>query len=177
MKNAARAMLWAAILLVNGTLYAQEDLHPLELQISGPNIVVKSGAEIPIDVDVRNASTKDVPVYRVFGDKTGIGYEIEVFDNSGKRLNKLADAAKCFSVGMPQSEIPCKRTAISGLLKPGQSFSDEIVISKQYDLSAPGDYRVIIERLGYLDDETSSDEPHSIGVSNELTITVKLEAN
>lgn len=113
------------------------------LSLEGPHEPLKSGAELRLHVTVKNTSDRTIGFVRSPGPvpEEAFRYEIEVRDATGRSAPPSTYLR----------ELKNKTTIISGSnlahwLKAGESFVDEVDITKLYDLTKPGKYTVAVAR-------------------------------
>jgi hypothetical protein len=120
---------------------AEEPLFSLTIApITAP---LKSGAELRVHVTVTNTSGSMIGFVRSPGPnpEEGFRYHVDVRDQEGTPappstyVRELKDKNKVDF-----------QSSIAHWLKPGESFTDEILVTKIYDLSAPRTYNILVSR-------------------------------
>ncbi|HTX36141.1 MAG TPA: hypothetical protein VME43_14020 [Bryobacteraceae bacterium] len=161
------------------------------ITLSAPQTVFKAGSEVKIRLVFKNISSGEVP----YGRTLGIGVEphgeflndVEVRDAKGDSMPKTdyyralrgdreaaARLAGALNSGKPSGPVHVvigfNYSMTAYMLKPGESREEDIVVSKLFDLSKPGQYTVTASRrlLDYDNDPRSK----IIAKSNALTITI-----
>jgi hypothetical protein len=132
------------------------------LKLNPPEGVLKSSSEIRLYVSVKNVTDHEVVLVRSPGTipEEQLRYQVDVRDSDGKRPQETP-YFKDFN--SPSAIV--RTSNIGYYLKPGESVTDAIVLTKLYVLKAPGKYRVWVSRA----------IPHSDGVvvkSNEIWIAI-----
>jgi hypothetical protein len=129
------------VCLVTASLWGAKQLF--SLSIAAPSEPVKSGVELRLSVTVTNTSDRTIGFIRSPGllPEEGYRYEIEVRDAGGHPAPSSAH----------MRDLKNKTTAtfesnVARWLKPGESFVDEIDVTKFYDLSQPGKYTISVAR-------------------------------
>lgn len=183
----------AAALCELAPAHPQADQTPFSITIDAETNVFKAGSEVKIRLIFKNISSGEIPYERTPG--TGIETNgeffshVEVRDSKGHLapetryyrmlLGKTDDGARLAatkkSSAAAASERPAPRPAIGGsftghLLKPGESREQEIIVSKLYNLSQPGQYTISASRR--LSDITTDPNSKIVAKSNTLTISV-----
>ena len=127
---------------------------------TGPDAyTVKAGSRVFITVHLTNVSKRTLSLGHDADSRTGIsfGHEYEVRDTSGNSaLKRTVGHVGSASHGWPGQN-----------LKPGESMDingDEV--SRQYDLSQPGEYTIQLSRA------VSNDPKDGAAKSNRITVTV-----
>ena len=167
---------------------------PFSITISASDSDFKVNSEVKIRLVFKNTSTEEIPYMR--GPGTGVEPHgefftiVEVHDAKGElvpqtryhRLLRGKDdtnanraAPEKSGAAQPTLERPEPRPLIwrsfSGImLKPGESRDEDIVVSKLYDLSQPGQYTISASRR--LSNVTT--DPHSKLVAKSNTLTIRI---
>jgi len=131
------------------------------VEISTPTPVAKAGAEIRIDVKVTNESDGTIWLMKALGPdgQAESANGVEVYDGLGKRLPWAVDHPMIWS----------SRKGIR--VAPGKSENDFLILSKLFDMNAPGKYTVIVrQELPPMDSASGKDTIYV--PSKPLTITV-----
>jgi peptidyl-Lys metalloendopeptidase len=145
---------------------AAPPLAPFTLSIASVSGSIKSGDQVKINATVRNTSSKDV---QLLTDTRGteVIYRVDVKDEGAKAppdgklkrdLKGLEDPAYL------TPDTPTHFGVYVLTLKPGESITDPIIISKLYDMTRPGKYSIQVERR----DENS----YIFVKSNVITVTI-----
>ncbi|HEV2195701.1 MAG TPA: hypothetical protein VGR55_08965 [Candidatus Acidoferrum sp.] len=150
-------------------LYAASPAHstttPFSLTIATPKEPLKAGAELRLLVTITNTSNRKISFVTSPGPipEDWILYEIDVRDEQGRSVALSSDLR-----GM-DPRVPINygsRTARS--LAPGESFVDQVTVTRFYDLTPPGQYTISVAR--------SMPPRQNLGngtiKSNAMTITV-----
>lgn len=102
------------------------------LRISTPQAVVETGNEIPVIVDLYNASMTAFEISRLVGEPAN-SYLISVVDlKSGNELQELESAR--FRGGSFSSAI----------IGPKETRNESFILNREFDLSNPGRYAIKI---------------------------------
>lgn len=159
-----------ALLLAGG----DDKSAPFTITISGPNQPVEEGAEVRIHVVLTNVSGRPVSVQRSPSPELAeFYYTVRVRDEHGPEA-KMTDYGRAASKGQYQG------SQMLILLRPGEEDEENTVLSKQFDMSAPGTYTIQLERAISRDPKDgsfmavkSAHEPKDgIVKSNQITITL-----
>ena len=109
---------------------------------------MKSGSEVRLKTVVTNITEHEITIGTFLSggspDTTGHGFTFNVRDESGAepRLTKLG---RLQIRGEGEDEVIGK--IIFRQLRPSEALLNEIVITKLFDLSRPGNYTIQVERL------------------------------
>jgi hypothetical protein len=188
------SFLLAAVLAELPLVFAQSHIVPFSITITSDTNIFKVGSEVRIRLVFKNTSAQDIPYVR----KPGTGIEtqgeffsdIEVRDAKGELapdtkyhqlirgkhdISPTPSARKKTGAALPSSDIPEPLPRIGGsfmtiMLKPGESREEDIVVSKLYDLSKPGQYTISASRR--LSDVLTDPNSKLVGKSNTLMITI-----
>lgn len=132
--------------------------------ISPEEPTVKVGSPVWVVATVENKSDHGLPVYRAISndmDQGGWVYTVDARDDKGVARPET----KFYRFAQGRDPEVAKRTSgWATKLKPGETMADRVNVSKLYDLSQPGKYRIQFQRL---DPETKT-----LVKSNEITVTV-----
>jgi len=187
----SRGCLVVESVLALGVALAQSDQVPFSVSIAAESNVFKAGSEVKIRLTLRNISNEEIPCARNPGprvDRLGEFFaEVEVRDSKGNlapetkyyRLirGKADPAMKSAALEKPVkgSAHPQPQALFGGsvavlMLKPGESQDADIVVSKLYDLTQPGEYTIsAARRFSQLETDPRS---KIIAKSNTLTISI-----
>lgn len=153
-----RKILGLAILpsLIIATIVAAQTSKPaFTLTISTPQTTVKSGADVPLNIEMKNTSGQGIFYGMPLGQKQSM-YKLTVVDAAGTAVAMNPDATV--------RDGPRAGSIFSAALRPGESLKTQQTLSKEFDLGRPGTYTVQAQRY----DGTSG-----ITVkSNTITVTV-----
>jgi len=158
MKRASACIVW--LLAVAGFAVAQSAPAPVPflLTIAAEQLVVKSGSEVVIDIALKNTSNHDLILAECNIDGLDQYLSADVRDERGQP----ADGINCdkiqFSRGCAHErgllvETASRRLTCSPVagrvLRPGESLSSKVPVSKLFDMGVPGKYTIEIERANY----------------------------
>jgi hypothetical protein len=148
------------ILEANQLLKAEE--REIGLKLNPPEEVLKSSSEVKLYVSVKNLTDHEVGIIRSPGKipEEQIRYNVDIRDSDGKRP---AETSYFKDLNSPSTFV--QTSNIGYYLKPGESVTDVIILTKLYVLKVPGKYKVWVSR---------SFPKSQMGVvkSNEITITI-----
>jgi hypothetical protein len=106
--------------------------------ISTPEAIVSAGSDVKLKVIFANNTGKDLH-YGVGGPgRGGPAFDIDVRDSEGKPVPETAYGLKMHGKD-PHPWAGSVFTVTSG---PGKTMEEELILSKEYDLSKPGKYTV-----------------------------------
>src|SRR6185437_3433787 len=109
---------------------------PLALRISTRDSTVRAGAEVVIHVTLVNHTTRDVVVPAVSTPgQAETHFQISVHDAKGRPAPPTA-----YARNEARRPIPGSYGIVR--VKPGESYSDDIVLTKLFDLTRGGDFTV-----------------------------------
>jgi hypothetical protein len=108
-----------------------------QLSAKAENELVKSGASATLRVRIKNVTKKDLYLAEAGIEKD---YIVRIFSDT-RRTIPLTEHGKVL-----QSTRGDVYMNLSLLIKPGEEREDVIDISKIYDMKAPGNYSVVLER-------------------------------
>jgi hypothetical protein len=113
------------------------------LAIAPSTVTLKSGAELRLRVTVTNTSDRRIGFIRSPAalPEEGLRYNIDVRDPQGQSAPPSASARQ-----LSKNTTVILGSNVARWLNPGESFVDEIDITKLYDLSQPGKYSIAVAR-------------------------------
>lgn len=170
-------MLYAAVALILACLGAPEG-QTLEFEeIKRPSLTmsialrqntVDPGAEIILNVELTNVSSKEVQVLRV-----GSGppqYAFKVLDQNGKAApltplgTAMVNGRLCYRARSGETRCIIGSSISENHIAPGEKWPDAFPLSEYVDLGQPGQYTIRLERT----------DPHTkrLVESNSVTLTV-----
>lgn len=131
--------------------------EPFTLFIAPTKATVMQGADARVEVTLRNISDRQIAMSK----SDGSAYLVEVRDGQG-RVARDTDLGR--KLKDPGTVVVSSAPILP--LKPGESLKDEIVVSKLYEMSGPGQYTVSVARP--VPGELGTGLVHS----NTITITI-----
>jgi len=130
------------------------------LTIAAEHDTVQVGAEIKVKVVLKNTSASDIKVHYLMesdhAENADIRTEVRGADGNLARFTHYGELVYYFG---PVSPVHLWYK----LLKPGESLTGAIIINNQYDLSAPGEYTIFVQR---------KDDAGVMAKSNTIKVTV-----
>ena len=136
----------------NGTGNQTEE--PFSIVITTPDATVRPDGDVAIKIRLTN--TSDHPINASYQVIWGIneGYKYEVRDTNGNVLPRKEQK------GGAEGSLRFRT------LNPGESLQNNVVLSRVYDMSSPGEYVIQVSR------NISGNETDGVVKSNKLKITV-----
>ena len=136
--------IYLSTLVLLSALSASADKQLFSLGIDAPSEPLKSGAELRLHVRVTNTSDRAITFIRSPGliPEEAFRYEMEVRDARAQSAPRSAYVRKLESAQTVTEEI----SKYAYKLKPGESFVDDVEITRFYDLSRPGKYTISVAR-------------------------------
>ena len=113
------------------------------LTITAPAFTIKVGTDLHLRATVTNTSDRTIGFIRSPGTEPeeGFRYEIDVQDAQGQPAPPSA-----YVRDLQNKKTVTFESRVARWLKPGESFVDEIDVTRLYDLSHPGKYTISIAR-------------------------------
>jgi len=123
---------------------------------------VKAGSVVEVKVEEKNISDRDVPGADAFSPSTTF-CRWKVRDNLGKQVPMTEYGLKANHLASPDG-VPriSSGSSFSSPLGPGQTMTQNLALSKEYDLSNPGKYAI----------QAISSDGETDVKSNTITLTV-----
>ena len=140
----------------------------LSVTISAAHDSFRTGAEVKLEILLANLTDHQIEIGRFnHPDGPDIEYSFDVRDRQGRKVPLTRYRRSLHGTpGKRDDRHDCGDCSGSGQdLDPHEKTSDEIVISKIYDLRQPGTYTVQVSR-------PQGDESHMIVKSNLITLTI-----
>jgi hypothetical protein len=143
---------------------------PFSLTITTPTgETVKAGSPMGLLVVTTNTSGRNILLWaeRADREQAGSGYQIDVRRTNGTPPDTDFGQRAKARTDVPRDATSAQFVDQSGekfVLKPGESWTDTILVNDLYDLRQPGDYTIQVERF---DPATST-----MVKSNTITVTV-----
>jgi len=140
-----------------------------KITLSTENDTVASGKPVQVKVTVTNVSEKRLTLVRnAVRDRGGFDYKFEVRNqekDSPVPETRLHRAIKGRDdAAFRTSETPVSGSLVFSDMKPGQSITDTVDLSRLYDLAAPGKYVIRARRVDRQSGETVKSTPITITV-------------
>ena len=131
----------ALIFLIMPVVFADEALFSLTL--AAPTAPLKSGAELRLLVTVTNTSDRTLGFIRSPGEipDEWFRYKIQIHNEAGQSAPPSAYVRE-----LKNKQTLGFQSSYARWLKPGESFVDNVEITKLYDLSQPGTYTICVSR-------------------------------
>jgi hypothetical protein len=152
----------------DGAMAAQNLNAPFSLNLKAPVGKVKLGTPVQVTITLKNISEHDVSIWRENAtDQGGYVYRVDIRDKKGtkppdtkmgKGFKGLDDPAQA------TRDTPTERSGGWIKLKAGEARTEDVNVSKLYDLDQPGKYAI---RFRHFDEETKA-----FVKSNTITVTV-----
>lgn len=130
-------------LLSLAALSASASKELFSLTITAPKEPLKAGAELRLLVTVTNTSNRSISFVTSPGPipEDGLLYEIHVHD-AGRH-----SAPPSVEVRTSDPRIPVNNgSRLARTLRPGESFVDQVTVTRFFDLSRPGEYAITVAR-------------------------------
>jgi hypothetical protein len=137
------------------------------IAIKAAQETVKSGSEARVGITLTNISKRQISIFKVNGNGQAelAGFDVDVRNTDGNTPPETKYHKKIKTGEDAQGET--SQVVVSGgyiSLNSGESVKDEIVVTRLFDLSSPGSYKVQVEKM---------DEQSKVVVkSNVITVTV-----
>jgi hypothetical protein len=154
------AALMAAPVLIGAT---DNSSHPFTITINAHQENVRPGEEIRVHIVLTNVS--DQPLVVLMSPNPAeaeLHYTVFVHDQSGKNASETDYGRRIRLRQLIGSDA-------ATVLKPGEKLEELTVLTKVFDLSAPGEYEVQLSR------PVSEDSKDGIVKSNKITVAVRAE--
>ena len=159
------------VVLMGGVASAQQPAKPAKnakptftLAISTEHETVAAGSKVIVIVRLTNVSDHALEFGRFGFGGPDLAYLVEIRDSQGQLAAYTQDYRKRLRREPPYDQPILGRAAGYGVEK-GQTVTEEIEVTKQYDLTAPGKYAI---RVFHSDREAKVD----VQSTNTITLTV-----
>lgn len=133
--------------LIALSVYAAPGSKPaFSVTLSAPDKPLKSGAELRLQVTIKNTSDHDVTFLTSGGavpEDDGYRYKVEVLD---AHTRPAPPSALVTEMRSGKKVVDTYSRNIGRKLKPGEALVDLIDVTKLYDLSQPGIYTISVTR-------------------------------
>ena len=144
MKCTASKIAFVLAIIFSAAISTSADTPLFSVTLDTPRAPLKSGAKLVLRVTVRNTSDHNIPFRRTNNPQSNeeFRYEIDVRDASGHR------APPSVQVLALEGQV----TTVEDInnhaywLKPGESYSDDLEVTKLFNLTHPGDYTVWVSK-------------------------------
>jgi hypothetical protein len=161
------------ILVVMGTVvFAQQSVKPpknakptFTVTVSTDHDTVAPGAKVIVTVRLTNVSDHLLRFGRFGFGGPDSAYRVEVRDSGGQLAPYTADYGKKLRREPPYNQ-PIIGRSVPYFVDKGETATEEIEVTKQYDLSAPGRYTISVFH---------SDREANVDVQSLNTVTLKVE--
>jgi hypothetical protein len=138
---------------------AQTAAPTFSLTIRAPRDVVKVGADLPMDIVLKNISERDQSVALTSPEVT---FDVRAFDSAGQPASKTSAHR---AVRGDDGSWNWSGSAIITTLKPGTVIHQQVSLEKLFNLDRQAKYTVKVRFLDVLGSKTTT-------TSNSITITV-----
>jgi len=147
-------------------MFAQVAPPPFSLTLSSSEKVIKAGSEARLEIVLKNTSNHEFSITKSNAeDRAESHYRIDVRDSKGRPVPDTEYAHTVWNLNSkPTTQFVFSEVVHT--LKPGESLTDVVVITKLYELSRPGKYTIRISR------EISRELGKGTVKSSPFTITV-----
>ena len=158
----------AAVFISAGTLPVCGSELGFSLKLQPPAGSVKSGEEVRLRATIINISDHEIRFARPLGlQDEEIDYVIEIRDAHGQQpaITPFFRKLKEMNYGF--------QSYMTYVLEPGKSFDDELVITRLYSITAPGEYTIRVGRgIRPASELSGKDRADNIVKSNVITVKV-----
>jgi hypothetical protein len=166
MKCTASKIAFVLAIIFSAAISTSADTPLFSVTLDTPRAPLKSGAKLVLRVTVKNTSDHNIPFKRTNNPQSNeeFRYEIDVRDGSGHRAPPSAQ------VRALQGQISMVEDINNHAywVKPGESYSDDLEITKLFDLT-PGEYTVWVSK----DLLSRQPRPEDTVKSNPVTVVVQ----
>jgi hypothetical protein len=136
------------MILMGTVVFAQQPAKPpknakpaFTLTISTDHETVARGSKVIVTVHLTNVSDRPLSFGRFGFGGPDLAYRVEIRNSQGQLAPYTEDYGKRLRHEPPYNQPTLGRGAGYGVEK-GETVIEEIVVTKQYDLSAPGKYTI-----------------------------------
>ena len=118
---------------------------PFSVTLNAPDKPLRSGAELHLLVTIKNTSDHEITFSTSPGaiPEDGFRYKVEVLD---AHTHPAPPSPLVVEMRSGKELVDTWSSNIGRTLKPGESFVDQIDVTKLYDLSQPGIYTISVTR-------------------------------
>ncbi len=143
MKPYALFLAYAFTLVSCGPIAVSTPKQLFSLTIAAPKKPVKEGEELQLLVTVKNTSDRTIGFIRSPGlvPEEGFRYQIDARDQQGQPAPPSA-----YALELKNRRMGTFESRYAHWLKPGESFVDQVTVTKFYDLNQPGKYTISVAR-------------------------------
>jgi predicted DNA-binding transcriptional regulator AlpA len=143
MKRMAISLIFALTLVWFASFRVSAEKQLFSLTVEAPSEPLKVGGELRLRVTVTNTSDRSITFIRSPGiiPHEAIRYNIEVRDSRGESAPPSEYVRK-----LKTSETRWFESSHAYTIKPGESFVDDVEVTRFYDLSQPGKYTISVAR-------------------------------
>ena len=137
------------------------------LSVTASDNDIKIGAAVQVDVTMKNISSQTIEVWRNALGQEGLVYEMNVTDERGAAPLDTKFGKDIKGLKDPAFLTPDTPIHMSGgwvTLKPGETLTDRLNISKLYNLAQPGKFAIQVRRF--------DDESKTFVKSNSISVTI-----
>lgn len=135
------AVILTLILLLFSISVVAAQVKDFALTLRGPTGTLKSGSQIRLRITVTNHSGHDLTFARSGGQEDDLRYDIEVRDATGRNVSSTD-----YLGALREDRAIIMDSTVAFTLKPGNSFVDEIEITRFYKMNRPGKYKLRVTR-------------------------------
>ena len=142
------------VLIATCTIPAQD--ASFTLSISAEKASVKAGTDFGVKMLMTNASSQAVDCTMASVNGIDQRFRYDAQDSSGKPIRRITKK---------HPELQAGSLALC-TLNPGESTTEEVMLSRVFDFTTPGQYEIQVSR------PISANEKDGVVKSNKITITV-----
>jgi hypothetical protein len=137
-------LICALAILLSSTVLQSANAPLFSVTLEAPKGALRPGAKVVLRVTLINTSDHNIPFKRTNNPQSNeeFRYVVDVEDSSGKPAPASAQ------VRALEGQITMLEDINNHAywLKPGESYSDDLEITKLFDLSHPGEYKVWVSK-------------------------------
>ncbi len=147
-----RLALISMLLLFTADAVGQDELRsksPFSIALSAERLEFRPGSPIPLKVMMTNTSDRDLRFDIIFIRDKELNYEpvkerlvdVQLYDNEGNSVPLTLFGR------VARGRCLCFGKGVQGLLRPGESLTEEADLSKEFDIKQPGKYTIRAQRF------------------------------
>jgi hypothetical protein len=146
---------------------------PFTITISTPASSIRAGSEVDLNVVTQNISDRVLYRLETSADAFfGRNLQIDLRDGKGIWVLETPYGRERHGTDPNRPRFEGSVVSIRTPLKPGETFEEKIVLSREYDLSKPDIYTVHALRSDMLSETNINFSKVTAGKSNTITLTV-----
>lgn len=132
----------AIIMLATQLVSAAPNKQLVSIEIRSPKVAVNSGDAVQIDIIIKNISNQEIQILDDSAPETHYTVDLRDARHNSVPATDIGDKIKDSHTGKAGAMIVLRNAVAVNLLKPGESYTENLVVSDLFDMKQLGKYTI-----------------------------------